>query len=72
MRYRSLRMPAGLALLVFALLSVFQAQAQTPSTLTPNSFRSSRICSDQQKADPRCDVEVICRRSDGRFEQNER
>src|SRR2546429_4082094 len=51
MRYRSLRMPAGLAFLVFAFLSVFQAQAQTPSTLTPEQLQVfQNLPPDQQKA----------------------
>src|SRR5437879_4977666 len=39
MRYRALRIPAALAFLFFTFLSVFQAQAQTPSTLTPEQLR---------------------------------
>src|SRR5437660_9984020 len=51
MRYRSLRMPAGLAFLVFAFLSVFQAQAQTPSSLTPEQLQVfENLPPDQQKA----------------------
>src|SRR2546421_9531178 len=51
MGYRFLRMPAGLAFLVFTLLSVFQAQAQTPSSLTPEQLQVfQNLPPDQQKA----------------------
>src|SRR5437764_11198813 len=51
MRYRSLRMRAGLAFLFFAFVSVFQAQAQTPSSLTPEQLQVfQNLPPDQQKA----------------------
>ncbi|TLY57035.1 MAG: hypothetical protein E6K52_15225, partial [Gammaproteobacteria bacterium] len=39
MRYRALRIPTGLLFLFFAFLSVFHADAQTPSSLTPEQLR---------------------------------
>src|SRR5437879_4159110 len=39
MRYRALRIPTGLAFLFFTFLSASQANAQTPSSLTPEQLR---------------------------------
>src|SRR6266853_5412568 len=51
MRYRPLRIPAALAFLFFTFLSVFHAQAQAPSTLTPEQLQVfQNLPPDQQKA----------------------